>query len=265
MKPIYTVFFLLLIGLSACQWGKPNNPKADITTDTLTYSYHTIKQRAADCGNKPDSNCTSVKIRYPFFLSDDLLNDTLKHKLLNMFALNDKDTSLNQLATHFIQSYDKNKSQDSRDIFYTLNMGATVVRQDSSITTLELSGYAFEGGAHGGTHTVFINWNSKANKSISLADIFVSGYATQLTAIAEEIFRKNEKLSTTASLANDYFFDGNKFALNNNFSITPLGIRFLYNEYEIKPYAAGQTDMFIPYSKIKSLLLPHTVIAQYLK
>ena len=57
----------------------------------------------------------------------------------------------------------------------------------------------------------------------------------------------------------------NQFALNNNFLITPLGLRFLYNQYEIKPYSAGQTVLFIPYAKIKSLLLPHTVVSQYIK
>jgi hypothetical protein len=47
--------------------------------------------------------------------------------------------------------------------------------------------------------------------------------------------------------------------------LTPVGIRFLYNQYEIKPYAAGQTDLVVPYTQIKQLLKPNTVIAQYLK
>jgi hypothetical protein len=48
--------------------------------------------------------------------------------------------------------------------------------------------------------------------------------STELTKIAEQIFRKNEKLTDTSSLARDYFFKDNKFALNENYSITPAGI-----------------------------------------
>jgi hypothetical protein len=137
--------------------------------------------------------------------------------------------------------------------------------QDSSLVTLEVGGYTYQGGAHGATAIVFINWDSKANKSISLNTIFNAGYQSKLTGIAETIFRKDEKLSNTSSFADDYFFKDDKFALNDNFTITPLGIRFLYNEYEIKPYAAGTTNLFIPYSQIKSLLRPNSVVTKFIK
>ena len=96
-------------------------------------------------------------------------------------------------------------------------------------------------------------------------DIFVEGYQENLNKIAEKIFRTDEKLSDTTSLATNYFFDKNKFSLNKNFMVTPQGVSFLYNEYEIKPYSAGQTTLLIPYSQIKSLLRPATVVSQYLR
>jgi hypothetical protein len=114
--------------------------------------------------------------------------------------------------------------------------------------------------------TEFLNWNTKANKSITLSDILVKDYKDKLTPQVEAIFRKRRKAQQMMlSLAQDYFFKDNKFALNNNFSITPVGLKFLYNQYEIKPYAAGQTSLLIPYTKIKSLLLPNTVVSQYIK
>lgn len=148
---------------------------------------------------------------------------------------------------------------------YNLNIDLSVLRQDSSLTTLLLKGYSYLGGAHGGSLISFINWNTKANKKIALSDIFMDGYQEKLRQVAEQIFRKDEKLSDTASLANDYFFKDSKFALNNNFCITPIGIRFLYNEYEIKPYSAGTTSLFIPYEQIESLLRPNTVVSQYIR
>jgi hypothetical protein len=86
-----------------------------------------------------------------------------------------------------------------------------------------------------------------------------------LTKVADSIFRKQENLTPTASLKNDYFFKGDQFSLNKNFLITPLGLKFLYNQYEIKPYAAGQTVLDIPYAQIKTLLQPGTVVDRYIK
>jgi len=266
MKTGYILVFGTILGLSACQWGDNKKPKPDITTDTLTYSYKTIKQRAADCGNKPDSVCTVVKIKYPVISGQDQLNDSISHKLCNLFMSDKINSNLQQYAKDFLANYTDFKKHDSRSaMYFTLDSYAKIIRQDSSIITLEVGGYNYQGGVHGGTVTSFINWNTKVHKDIYLGDLLTGDYHDKLTAIADTIFRKQEKLSDTSSLANNYFFKDNKFALNENFSITPLGIKFLYNQYEIKPYAAGQTELFIPYVKIKSLLKPNTVITQYLK
>jgi hypothetical protein len=265
MKNLCLLFFVV-IGLSSCQWGVPKKT-AEKPVDTLHYTYKTIKERAADCGTKPDSTCTVVKVNYPVFESAKTLNDTITRKLTAMFAMDGKpDSSLELMTKKFLKSYDDFKKDDSRSgMFFTLDDSVKVIHQDSSLTTLQVSGYSYQGGAHGGSFTGFINWDVKAKKNLRLDDIFAAGYHEKLTTIAEGIFRKDEKLSGTASLADNYFFKDNKFALNENLSITPLGIKFLYNQYEIKPYAAGITELFIPYAQIKSLLQPGSVVSQFIK
>lgn len=266
---VWVLIFVAMLGLSACQWGETSHQKPDINTDTLAFTYDTIKNRAPDCGDKADSACTVALIIYPRFVAQKALNDTLAQKLMSAgFNSPDKkrDTSLHSFAKNFIEGYVKdNPKQYSPDMFYTLNLKATVVRQDSSLTTLQIEGYIYQGGAHGSSSVSFINWNTKSQSNLTLADILTDGYKAKLTAIADTIFRKQEKLGDTSSLARDYFFKDNKFALNDNYMFTPIGIRFLYNQYEIKPYAAGTTDLFIPYTKIKLLLRPNTVVTQYIK
>lgn len=255
---------------AACSSNKSKINKPDITRDTLSYAYRNIKERAADCGNKPDTGCTVAKITYPVFVSQNTLNDTVEARLLNLLLPGNRPADeLKTQAKNFVADYDKffldkRNKKLPRIPFYSATY-AKVLRQDSSLVTLQTGGYSFAGGAHGGTLAFFINWNTKAQKLITLDDIFQTGYKQQLTATAEKIFRKNENLKDTSSLARDYFFKGNKFALNDNFLITPIGIRFFFNQYEIKPYAAGSTDLFIPYSSISNLLKPHTVVSQYIK
>jgi hypothetical protein len=262
----YLLFLGVLLGLSSCMWGDDKKAKPDINTDTLVYAYYPVKSRDQDCATRPDSACTVIKVNYPGFARQDALNDTITHRLLTLFSPDQVDADFTQYTERFFNDFNKfRRHNPNTTVIFTSNSQAKIIRQDSSLTTLEISGYRFEGGAHGSTVTNFINWNTKSKKNITLSDIMTDGYKDKLTAIADTIFRKQEKLSATASLAKDYFFKDSKFALNNNFSITPLGIKFLYNQYEIKPYAAGQTELFIPYAKIKSLLKPNTVITQYHK
>ncbi|MGY3212177.1 DUF3298 domain-containing protein [Mucilaginibacter sp. HD30] len=266
---VYVLILIVALGLSACQWGETSHQKPDFNKDTLAFTYDTIKVRASDCGNKADSLCSVASIIYPRFKNEKALTDAITQKLISSgFNNPDKkrDTSLHSFAEDFIAGYVKdNPKQYSPEMFYTLNLKAMVVRQDSSLTTLQLEGYTYEGGAHGASSTTFINWNPKSKSNITLAAVLTDDYYAKLTAVADTIFRRQEQLSDTSSLARDYFFKDNKFALNDNYMFTPIGIRFLYNQYEIKPYAAGTTDLFVPYTRIRSLLRPNTVITQYIK
>jgi len=270
MKIIRNIAFLIVsVTLPSCQWGDGSGNKPAITKDALTYTYKLFKQRATDCGDKPDSSCTIVKINYAEFNGQKALNDSVIGKFNELFGDDKKpDTNLEEITGSFMKGYnDFKKDQPKSTLFFLLDAQAKVLRQDSSFTTIEVTGYSYTGGAHGVSYTYFINWNTKANKSIGLSDLLIDGYNSKLTQIAEHLFRTNEKLSDTSSLTSDhgYFFKENKFSLPDDYLITPLGIRFLYNVYTIKPYAAGQTEIIVPYSQIKSLIKPNTVLSQYSK
>ncbi len=112
MKIGYLLFFGAILGLSACQWGEHNNVKADLTTDTLTYTYKAIKERAADCGTKPDSGCTVVKINYPVFKDQDTLNSLVSDKLINLFGADEPGIELKEYVEHFLSAYTTFKSMD---------------------------------------------------------------------------------------------------------------------------------------------------------
>ncbi len=266
MRVAYLILFIAALGVSSCHFDTAEKVEPAITQDTLTYSYQLIKERADDCGDKPDSSCTVVKITYPLFPDRDSLNAQVTQKLTGLFGFFQPDVTLNEMTDHFLETYAEFKKRHKKDNrFFTLNASAKVLRQDSNLVTIETNSYTFQGGAHGGNYMYFINWNTKTDKNITLNDILIDGHKEKLTQLADTIFRKQEKLSDTASLARDYFFKDNKFALPKNFLITPLGLRFLYNIYEIKPYAAGRTDLLIPYAQLKPLLRPNTVITQYIK
>lgn len=251
-----SILFSIIAGsLASCQWGSSDQRKPAITTDTLTYSYKTIKRNLPDCKNETDSNCVIAQIKYPLFFSQKKLNDTIAHRLLTQFGITGKQgADLEQLADQFLKA-----GKDFR-----LKSNSFVIREDSSVLLLEVSGYRFLGGARGYYLASFINWNTRAQREITLNDILKDGYAQDLNSMAEKIFRKQESLAENAPLTG-YLFENGKFSLSNNFLITPIGLRFLYNQYQIKPYPAAETNLLIPYSQIASLLRPNTVVTQYSK
>ncbi len=256
---IRNILLLLTAAFLHSCTDKVKNPdvKAAIAADTLKYHYENLKKRAGDCGSKPDSACTVISVKYPIFDGQTPLNDSVRRWAM--------DTTFDIAASQFIKLYQIDKKTNTRKMFFTSTAAVSVIRQDSSLISLQLDKYSYTGGAHGSSFTGFLNWDTKHQKKLALKDVLISGYPERLTRVADTIFRKQENLSDTSSLANDYFFKDAKFALNNNVLMSPVGLRFIYNQYEIKPYAAGQTDLLIPYSKIRSLVKPHTVIAQYLK
>jgi len=271
MKQIF-----ILAGLSALLFSVSNthlpinrplgNPLRSESKDTLVYKYHITKERSPDCGARPDSECTVAKVVYPFFNNQPLLNSSIQRKLATAFNFGDKRIStVKELVHGVIRAYLADTELIKDKGSYSLDASLKVARQDSYLLAFKIDGHTYSGGAHGLDKAAFLNWDIKKQRELTLNDILVNGYRQQLTRIGEKIFRKDEKLNANAPLTDNYFFKNGKFSLNDNFMITPTGLQFLYNEYEIKSFAQGQTGLFIPYAQIKSLLRPNTVVSQYLK
>lgn len=267
MKKRQILICIPLFAIAACNFGDASRQiKPDVFKDTLSYSYQTVNKRSPETGKVADSNYAEIKLKYPVFKGHPALNDTVTHRLLTLFAFDGKaETGLQAMVTTFFKDHAAFLKDGRKGIPFKQDMYTNVITQDSALLAMEYGGYSYRGGAHGTSFTGFINWNPITDKKITLNDLLVNDYKDQLNKIAERIFRKDEKLKDTSSLARDYFFKDNKFALNDNYLLTPLGLRFVYNQYEIKPYAAGQTELLIPYADIKKLVRPKAVIAQYIK
>ena len=76
-----------------------------------------------------------------------------------------------------------------------------------------------------------------------------------MATIGEQIFRQVKEIPDTASLNENYFeFADDTFQLNKNYGFRKEGIVFYYNNYEIAPYAAGPSEVLIPYERIREWL-----------
>jgi hypothetical protein len=117
--------------------------------------------------------------------------------------------------------------------------------------------YAF-GTPHPSASLEFFNFNLSNGELIHLSDLLNKGTKGKLNKIAEKILYKEYGRDM-------WDFEEGEFELNDNFEISDKGLTFLFNQYEIGPYAIGMPEIFIPFSKMKSLIKEDGVLKQFFK
>lgn len=266
---------ILLISFVSLFWSCGNSPQKDFetTSDTLTYTIKTFEKHSKNCISK-DSLCATVKFQYPEFESN-AFNQILKNEILTIYYDENDHTksrpkNFEELANPFIKDYDM-KLKEGREYVREANAvneggfmampwymeaNAIVQRQTEKYVILHTNTNWFMGGNHPISMEYFYVYNRNNFKRILLDDLFKEGYDQKLLSIAEAIFRKQENLKSADKLSEEagYFFENQRFILNDNFTLTEKGLKFLFNVYEIKPYASGITELEIPYEKLKEIL-----------
>ena len=265
MKNYSFIILIILIAFSACQNDKDKAKEAaneQSVTDTLNYAYDSVKvySKHIPKGNESFIDTAKASISYPVFKNDSL-NQFIKRKVFDFFAEEEQATSYQDITNSFIKGYDDFvKSNPNTPQSWFLMIKINVIKQNSSYIALKYIHSDYAGGAHGNTMISFLNYNPKTNTIITLDSLIQKGKMEELIRTAEGIFRKNEKLSTNEPLADKYFFDKGKFALAQSFYIGDKGLVFLYNPYEIKAYAEGYTELIVPFSSLKSIAKPQTIL-----
>ncbi|HMI02954.1 MAG TPA: DUF3298 domain-containing protein [Pedobacter sp.] len=263
-----TGIFVLLISFMACQSEKKTTDATDSATmsgtaKTIIYTYDSVKVYSKNPLSK-DKNVTDTSkavISYPVF-ADEHMNDFILKKVLLTADSGKNYTSYQAYATDFIKGFDdfQKTEKDSPQTWF-LEIRNDVEVQKTGYFSILSRFVSYMGGAHPNTVYSYLNYNPTTHQEILLDSLLLPGTMPKLTAIAEQIFRKNEKLSSTASLKDGYFFENNTFRLNDNFTITDEGLKFLYNPYEIKAYVYGTTELLIPFSALKGIAKPNSLLS----
>jgi hypothetical protein len=130
-----------------------------------------------------------------------------------------------------------------------------VIFNNNILVCLHRTTYVYTGGAHGMKHDSFGLFEAGSGKKILISDLFVEGYQKEISNIL------TAKLRLQNGLADDEFLSSNGYFVdviepNDNFFISPAGLGFHFNSYEIAPYSTGHTMLFLSFSEISELLKP---------
>ncbi|GAA4317672.1 hypothetical protein GCM10023143_29880 [Compostibacter hankyongensis] len=124
------------------------------------------------------------------------------------------------------------------------------------IVSLACNRYEYTGGAHGQTNTLLVVWDLKHARILERGDLFRPGYEKKLQQVLEQKLRRAYDIPEKAALNSRRYgilFDKH-LNLTDNFYLTGHGIGFIYNPYEVAPYAVGPIELFVPFSELQDVL-----------
>ncbi|PSJ73881.1 DUF3298/DUF4163 domain-containing protein [Sphingobacteriales bacterium UPWRP_1] len=221
-----------------------------------------INKQEGNC--KTEEPCAHIEIIYPVIAklpgenrqAVNNINNAIARALAESMPA-EEPTPPQQAAEQFIADF---KEQDaSYKMSWEHEVMTNIYHNANNLLSIGFSTYSFTGGAHPNHAEAFYNFNLLTGKQVELSDIFSAGYEKRLTMLAEQKLRKLYAIGAKTPLTEAGFFE-DKFALNDNFSVSTTGIAFLFNPYEIAPYAMGEQLITIPWAEIKDMLKPGSII-----
>ena len=222
------------------------------------------------CGPHAKEQCLSVQVDYPAIVSaptpaaQSLINTTILQHLFQGEDGSPGPTSAEGLAVQLEDGYRdvRRRFPDYRTPWFD-HRSVTVLLNKPMVFSVQMRTEQFTGGAHPNSYRIYLNFRPQTGESLDLNAILKESAMGNLAAIAEKYFREARKLAPDVDLRKAGFeFKDDRFALTENYGLTPDGLLLYYNSYDIAAYYFGPTEVKIPYSDIRDLLRPEFLPAQ---
>jgi len=266
------IFVILFISVT-CLLISCGDRKNTTSENNLKHELVKYEKQSEGCDSLRQDNCAKIKIEFPQITSFE--NENVKEKInksiAKLFSMNEGGNAevidFNLEMNSFIEEYESfiTEFPDAFQSWFIERTGEVKLNKEN-IFSIDYLEYSFTGSAHPNTYVVFKNINISDGKEIKIDEIISSEKQKELTKIAEAEFRKLKNLTLEADLGQEgFWFEKNKFNLNDNFLITDSSLVFYYNNYEITAYAFGPTELEIPYSKIKNLIKENSLLAKLIQ
>ena len=225
--------------------------------DSVRSLVRTLHYETADCRTQGEP-CLSLDVTYPVLLSvpggDTLaLNRDLRRRL-NAGATGDTlFADPDSLLRARIASFEKPLPNEAPWFDSTY---ARVERFVPGALTVSIFDFAYAGGAHPNTTTVYVVLDPATAREVPLDSVLVPGAHPRLLTAVERAFRRARELPADSSFAAAGFWFKNGFELSPNWGFVEDGIVFHYNPYDVAPYAWGPTRPVVPWAELDGVVRP---------
>ena len=117
------------------------------------------------------------------------------------------------------------------------------------ILSYTMTKYTYTGGAHGMTSETALNFDMKTGSLLTEGDFFKEGYKEKLPALLS-----GHLASSLENPADTSMLFTREIGPNGNFMVSPEGVTYIYNQYEIGPYVMGAIRVTVPWDELEGLI-----------
>lgn len=138
-----------------------------------------------------------------------------------------------------------------------INVDSSVSKLSSKYLSISFTNYQFyPGSAHPIHYLVSLNFDLDTGEELKLSDFFVQN-SNYLNILSEKL-RKSLAEKLSMEMSDSMLLDGTKPDGQHfqNFVLSDEGFVFVFGDYEVAPYAAGNPTVLISYGELSSLLKP---------
>ena len=193
-----------------------------------------------------------------------IVNETLMSRLLNKHGETDLKTAADKFVEDYtvnykntmLPLYNQDRADTTKKAWYEYHYVIEATTQQGTASTMSYLATVdyYEGGAHGINQLITFNFDIATGKMITLADVFAPGYETQLNGVLLKALKSKTGFNSLNELKDaGYLYSMDMFP-SENFILNDETITFVYNPYEIAPYALGSIELIITYSEISQIL-----------
>lgn len=151
--------------------------------------------------------------------------------------------------------YAQQEGYEPRDIDYEFVLNTEVhYGNNRDIIGHFIKYYQYTGGAHGGTFITCRNLRLEDGSLVTLDNYFKPGYEKVLLPVLERKLLEYAECDSRDELDDHGYFSNEPMFVSENFEIRQDTIDFIYNQYDIAPYAQGITTLSVPEDLIRDII-----------
>jgi len=168
-------------------------------------------------------------------------------------------------VNEFYQEDIKNGTpKDELPTWYNYEDGLTTHFREGKEGILNFIAETFEytGGAHPNSWNKWMNFEKNTGKLLALKDVFMAGSEKPMSdMLLEELITEmatrleDSSITSLEGLQNAGILNSTNMYVPDNFLLEKEKVSFLYNKYDIAPYAVGVITLSLPYTSVEKYMI----------
>lgn len=193
----------------------------------------------------------------------EIINNIIEKRLLNLHDMSMQqavDSFANYYTAnyqnHLLPLYNQDRGNENKTAWYNYHYIIKTSTEQGYKHTTVYHAYLdyYEGGAHGISQHLTMNFEQSTGRQFTLVDIFVPDYEQRLNYILQKALCEYASASNLNELKNQGYLYSMDIFPSENFIFGEDAITFIYNPYEIAPYDKGCIELKIAYSALDDIL-----------